>query len=185
MSAFTGEKIKKARKAKGISQKEFAARIGVSPQTMNKYEKSYIRVPLNRIEQISEALETPVSYFLEKEKVFTEAKFIPIEGTMDRLMIDPRLYPKKVRALLVKDNEMAPWICEGDVVLYDPVSNAPKSGSLAVVSIDGEKFVRIYYKGSKAMPAMTMAYRQGSLPEKMEGHPKKILELRRKYHENI
>lgn len=184
MISYVGEKIREARKLRGLTQKELAAQIGVTPQTMTKYEKGPIQVPLSRIEQISEILEVPVSYFLEKEKVFTEAKFIPIEGAVETLMIDPAKYPEKVRALLVQDDEMAPWICKGDVVLYDPLSKAPKSGSPAVVTIGDEKCVRLYVRGTKATPAMTMTYRQGSNPEKMEGRPRKIIELRRNYNED-
>lgn len=53
----TGERIKKYREAKGITQDELAGYIGVRKQTIWKYESGIItNVPLDRIEQMAPIL---------------------------------------------------------------------------------------------------------------------------------
>ena len=53
----TGERIKKYREAKGITQDELANYIGVRKQTIWKYENGTItNVPLDRIEQMASIL---------------------------------------------------------------------------------------------------------------------------------
>ncbi len=63
-----GIKIKRIRKALGMSQMELAEGVGVSFQQIQKYEKGINRISAERIQQIASALGTTVNTFFEKEK---------------------------------------------------------------------------------------------------------------------
>jgi transcriptional regulator with XRE-family HTH domain len=63
-----GIKIKRIRKALGMSQMELAEGVGVSFQQIQKYEKGINRISAERIQQIARALGTTVNTFFEKEK---------------------------------------------------------------------------------------------------------------------
>lgn len=55
-----GERIKKLRKEKGMTQKDLAKKIGVSPSAMSQFEKqTYLR--RKTLNKIAGALEVPVS----------------------------------------------------------------------------------------------------------------------------
>ena len=58
-----GERIKKLRLEKGISQTELAERIGQSKQTVYKYENNIVtNIPSDVIEKIAISLDTTLSY---------------------------------------------------------------------------------------------------------------------------
>ena len=60
-----GEKIKSLRKAMKISQVELAKKIGVSKQTLYKYENDIItNVPSDKIELLSNVLQTTPAYLM-------------------------------------------------------------------------------------------------------------------------
>lgn len=61
----TGQKIKKLRKACGFSQVDLALEVGVSKQTMYKYENDIVtNIPSDKIEALAEALFTTPSYLM-------------------------------------------------------------------------------------------------------------------------
>lgn len=69
-----GEKIKELRKMLGISQVDLANKIGVSKQTLYKYENDIItNIPSNKIEQLSLILNTSPEYIMGWEDVQTFA----------------------------------------------------------------------------------------------------------------
>lgn len=59
-----GARIKMVRKKSRLSQMELAERIGVSYQQIQKYEKGVGRISLFRLEQISLALDLPLTSLL-------------------------------------------------------------------------------------------------------------------------
>ena len=60
-----GAKINELRIYMGFSLEQLAERIGVTHQQAQKYEKGVNNIPLGGLIEIAEALEKPVSYFLE------------------------------------------------------------------------------------------------------------------------
>lgn len=60
-----GQRIRKRRKALGLSQTELAHNIGVKFQQVQKYETGANRVAASRLWKISEALKVPITYFFE------------------------------------------------------------------------------------------------------------------------
>jgi len=60
---FIGERIKEARIAQSLTQKDLGALIGVSYQQMQKYETGANRINGARIERLISALNRPFNYF--------------------------------------------------------------------------------------------------------------------------
>jgi transcriptional regulator with XRE-family HTH domain len=59
-----GQKIKKARKQKRITQEDLANAIGVSDKSISAYESDRINPPLQILEKIAEKTDESLSYFL-------------------------------------------------------------------------------------------------------------------------
>ena len=59
-----GERIKQARKARRMSQKELAEKIGTTPQTIGRYEADGRRPKADAMLKIASALNVPVSELL-------------------------------------------------------------------------------------------------------------------------
>lgn len=60
-----GEKIRKLRKTAGLSQVELAGMLGVSKQSLYKYETGVVRnIPFEKIEKLARILHTTPQYLL-------------------------------------------------------------------------------------------------------------------------
>lgn len=57
-NVLIGLNIKQARKAKGLTQKQLAEKIGRVESSIRKYEKGEVEIPSSILEQIAEVLET-------------------------------------------------------------------------------------------------------------------------------
>jgi len=69
-----GRKVREARAAKGMTQDQLGKILGVSFQQVQKYEKGSNRIGSSRLWAMSQALETPVSYFFDGVDDVNEAK---------------------------------------------------------------------------------------------------------------
>jgi len=58
-----GQRIRARRMAKGMSQTELGALLGVTFQQVQKYEKGVNRVGAGRLVRVAESLDVPVSFF--------------------------------------------------------------------------------------------------------------------------
>ena len=67
-----GQKIRDARNAQGLSQEALGAKLGVSFQQVQKYEKGTNRVGSSRLWMISQALKVKIEYFFSDLKEGTE-----------------------------------------------------------------------------------------------------------------
>jgi len=61
-----GEKIRRLRQTKGLSQKDLASYVGVTYQQIQNYEKGKSKIPVDRLIKIAEALEVSLDYFLKE-----------------------------------------------------------------------------------------------------------------------
>lgn len=62
-----GERIKEARLEKKLSREQVARRLGITQQTIEKYEKGEIDISVRRLIQISNILNVAITYFLIRE----------------------------------------------------------------------------------------------------------------------
>jgi len=80
-----GEKIVEIRKEKGISQKELAKRLGVSPVMVAHWEKGRRKPKADTLKKIADALEVPLSrlYALDPDAVYLDSEITFIEPDPD------------------------------------------------------------------------------------------------------
>ncbi len=69
-----GEKIKKLRKNKGVTQRELAERLGISEQAISKWEKNLSNPSTKNLLQIAKIFEVSIAYFYQPEE--TQSKKI-------------------------------------------------------------------------------------------------------------
>lgn len=62
---LVASRIRQRRIEKGMTQIDLAARIGIAPQQVHKYESGMNRVSAGRLSQIAEVLGVPVKVFFE------------------------------------------------------------------------------------------------------------------------
>jgi len=60
---YVGDRLRKLRILRGVSQKSLAFNLGISFQQIQKYERGSNRIGASRLLALGTALETPVSYF--------------------------------------------------------------------------------------------------------------------------
>ncbi len=60
-----GEKLIRARKEKGLSQRKLAEKVGVTFQTISKWELNKSLPDIEKVKKISEILEKDIYYFIE------------------------------------------------------------------------------------------------------------------------
>lgn len=84
-----GERIIGLREKRGLSQVELADRIGVSKQTMYKYENDVItNIPSDKIELMAQALRTTPAYIMGWDDLEREQKVSEIEAAFNLLTPD-------------------------------------------------------------------------------------------------
>ena len=99
------DRIRKHRELSGISQTDLAEKIGVSKQTLYKYEKNVItNIPSDKIEEIAKVLNVSESCLMgwenkeielinEEEKGKSLAKLIANENMLDAVVKLSKLQP--------------------------------------------------------------------------------------------
>ena len=80
VDAHIGQKIRTRRNLLGLSQTELADAAGITFQQIQKYEKGANRVGASRLQQFSEALGVPPSYFFEGVPIAGKKTPAPREG---------------------------------------------------------------------------------------------------------
>ena len=90
-----GEKIRDVRKSKRIRQRVLARMVGISAGALTNFEKGRRRVSLDWLQKISEALDTPVAYFLPDER--DKKKTLPGDPRERRLLNAWRLLNRDER----------------------------------------------------------------------------------------
>lgn len=63
VDAHVGQRVQLRRMMMGLSQKDLAAKCGVTFQQIQKYETAGNRISASRLFDLSTALETPISFF--------------------------------------------------------------------------------------------------------------------------
>ncbi len=65
-----GEKIKKIRNEKGLSQQELGKILGIRQQTVAQYEKAPYTPKYDTVRRIAKALDCPINALVEDETIF-------------------------------------------------------------------------------------------------------------------
>jgi transcriptional regulator with XRE-family HTH domain len=93
-----GALLRKARTEKNLSHKDMAELLGVSPHTITQYEFGQKPIPLSNLQEVADALELPMSYFVdegfgtlgEEELIRNQfARFGELPDDVRRFVINP------------------------------------------------------------------------------------------------
>jgi transcriptional regulator with XRE-family HTH domain len=95
-----GQKIRTRRNLLGLSQTELADAAGITFQQVQKYEKGSNRVGAGRLQQFSEALGVPPSYFFEGLPTVGKKQPAPQEGELSESAIVSFLGTREGAALV-------------------------------------------------------------------------------------
>ena len=82
VDAHIGQKMRTRRTLLGLSQTELADAAGISFQQVQKYENGKNRVGASRLQQFSQALGVPPSYFFEGAPTVGKKQPAPEEGEL-------------------------------------------------------------------------------------------------------
>ncbi len=89
MDQYVGLRIRERRMAFGLSQHQFARRIGCTYQQVHKYERGMNRVSAGRLYSISSALNAPIAWFFEGlPTADVEADLLPCRRLLLEFMRD-------------------------------------------------------------------------------------------------
>ena len=78
-----GERIKKLRKNKGVTQRELAERLGISEQAVSKWEKNLSNPSTKNLLEIAKIFGVSITYFYQSEE--SQSKKISKESGMSSL----------------------------------------------------------------------------------------------------
>lgn len=147
------QRIKNRREQLGFSYQDLADKTGLSKSTLQRYETGSIKnLPLNRLEDLANALHVSAAYLMGWEEVDLPTNTIkipilgsvpagtPVEAVQDILgyvEIDAQLgVTGKFFALKIAGDSMSPKIDDGDVVIVRKQSEL-ESGEVGVVYVNG------------------------------------------------
>lgn len=160
-----GENIKNRRKELYLTQEDVAKKIGVSKQTVQKYESGIItNIPSDKIEMVADYLKTTPAKLMgwEASKVYksptvtADIVTFPVIGEIaagyDEIAVEdwsgetidvPQSYlhgrsPEEFFVLTVKGDSMYPLYHDGDKVLILKQSTLDYSGDIGAVIYNGE-----------------------------------------------
>lgn len=155
-------KIKEARHAAGLKQKDVAQILNVTPATYSRYESGIIRPDPAMLIKISEILNTTVDYLLGRDEInpnkltnylgpVVENKKIPIIGSV-KCGPNGLAYEYLEGYVFVDDSltgDVTAFVCKGDSMKDIGISDGDiaivrrqctiENGELAVVIINGEE----------------------------------------------
>jgi transcriptional regulator with XRE-family HTH domain len=78
-----GKRLRRRRRLLGMTQQQLAMQVGIRFQQIQKYECGANRISASRLWQLSEALETPVSYFYDGLSEVLEQQSAPRQERSD------------------------------------------------------------------------------------------------------
>lgn len=201
-----GERIKEIRLNMNMSQVEFADKIGVSKQTLYKYENNIItNIPSDKIEASAKLGNVPPSYLMGWTEVPVGKKRgikinvlgrvaagIPINAVED--IIDTEEITEELAktgeffGLQIHGDSMTPDICDRDVVIVRQQDDA-ESGDIVIATINGDeaacKRLRKYNGGIELISTNPsygpLEFSNKEILEKPVKILGKVIELRRKF----
>lgn len=142
-----GERINIKRKDKFFSLTHFAEKVGISKQTLYKYEKGIVtNIPLDKIVAIAEALDTTPAYLMGWEDEFTTKKLLPPTTTGDFVT-----FPVMGEIAAGYDNlATEDWDRETVTIFSEYLKGRPESDYF-VLEVKGDSMFPEYRNGDKVL----------------------------------
>lgn len=98
IDVHVGARIRMSRALAGFNQTELAKRVGVTFQSIQKYERGTNRVSASRLHQIADVLGVPISSFFEGMAESTPPSESPVLGLLEEAA-DGRVTSREIREL--------------------------------------------------------------------------------------
>lgn len=165
MPIYFGDKIRKARKAAGMTQRQLAEKINVSNTSISNWEKNLSRPDPDTIQHLCWALNVQPNYFFEVESPKLPSNILPLpkmkrwkvlggtacgEPIFKELDEESILAPADLDADFVfrciGDSMINARIFDGDIVFVKSGVDV-ENGQIAVVRIDEEYTLKRIYHG--------------------------------------
>ena len=144
-------RIKEYRRARGLTAKQLAERVGVAESTMSLYENGKREPDFETLMRIAAALDASVDALLGIKNAQTGVKIpvygavaagVPIEAITDiedyEEITEGMAATSEYAALRIHGDSMEPRMAEGDVVIVR-VQEHVENGDVAIVLVDGEE----------------------------------------------
>lgn len=166
-----GEKIKRVRESKNIAQVDLATLVGISKQTLYKYENGIItNIPSNKIEAIASALETTPAYLMGWnepqhnsytgiENIIPMPNMVKVPLLGDIACGEPIIAEENIETYLNMPEEIKGTFalrCKGDSMINARIFDGDvvfireqpdvENGEIAAVLIDNEATLKRVYK---------------------------------------
>ena len=114
-----GENIRKLRHAQGLTQPEFAERIGVSRNSLSRYENGSSPISTDIIDRICQAFQVSYREIVGEEKMINPLDEYQLSSKIDLFKeraesILARLYHFQDKHAIAFDDEKNPWVLLGD-----------------------------------------------------------------------
>ena len=124
-----GENIRKLRHAQGLTQPEFAERIGVSRNSLSRYENGSSPISTDIIDRICQAFQVSYREIVGEEKMINPLEEYQLSSKIDLFKeraasILARLYHFQDKHAIAFDDEQNPWVLLGDdlsMILQDKI----------------------------------------------------------------
>ena len=124
-----GENIRKLRHAQGLTQPEFAERIGVSRNSLSRYENGSSPISMDIIDRICQAFQVSYREIVGEEKMINPLEEYQLSSKIDLFKeraasILARLYHFQDKHAIAFDDEKNPWVLLGDdlsMILQDKI----------------------------------------------------------------
>ena len=124
-----GENIRKLRHAQGLTQPEFAERIGVSRNSLSRYENGSSPISTDIIDRICQAFQVSYREIVGEEKMINPLEEYQLSSKIDLFKeraasILARLYHFQDKHAIAFDDEKNPWVLLGDdlsMILQDKI----------------------------------------------------------------
>lgn len=99
------EKIRQARKQKGLTQEQLAKMLNVKRAVISKYETGIVEPSLKQIQRIAEVLKVPVAFLLEWEE--SEERLISTGLSIEDVCFELALSPKDLKKILENNDAVS------------------------------------------------------------------------------
>lgn len=124
-----GENIRKLRHAQGLTQPEFAEKIGVSRNSLSRYENGSSPISTDIIDRICQAFQVSYREIVGEEKMINPLEEYQLSSKIDLFKerassILAKLYHFQDKHAIAFDDEKNPWVLLGDdlsMILQDKI----------------------------------------------------------------
>ncbi len=110
MYKYIGDRIKKIREQKGMSQKTLGLMLGLSDKAISSYESGRTTPSLETLIKISKELKKPISYFIDtnQEEISLHDKIDKTEKAVKEILEDMQRIKELLKNYEEADNQMTP-----------------------------------------------------------------------------